>query len=126
MRTSLGCGCQVALCNLSVAAGDPEDALTEELDRVVIDLPSLPLVAKTGSKRFGQAETLVGGLEQDGAAVGVRLLLIEGGDEGLFEQIGKQDRLFVVEFVKRKPPVLRKVLWQALSITRGLLCVQDS
>jgi hypothetical protein len=78
---------------VGVAAGNPVDALTEELDRVVIDLSGLPFVAKAGSEGIGQAQALIGRFEQDRAAVGAAVLLVECDDKGFVEEIRKQDRL---------------------------------
>ena len=78
---------------VGVAAGDPVDALAKEFARLVVDLPSLPSITKAARERIGQTESIVGRLEQDRAAVRAAVLLVKGCDEGLIEEVSKQDRL---------------------------------
>ena len=49
--------------------------------------PGGALVGQTPGERLDQAVHALGRLEQDGAAVGTRVFLVERGDEGLVEQI---------------------------------------
>ena len=52
------------------------------------------LVGQTPGERLDQAVHALGRLEQDGAAVGTRVFLVERGDEGLVEQIREQNSLW--------------------------------
>jgi len=76
-----------------VTAGDPEDALSEEFDQFVTDLALVPPIDELLRQSLDEPEPTIGCLQQDGAAVGAAIGLIEGGDEGLPKEIWKQDRL---------------------------------
>ena len=56
--------------------------------------PGARLSARHRGERLDQAVHALGRLEQDGAAVGTRVLLVERGDEGLVEQIREQNSLW--------------------------------
>ena len=58
------------------------------------NLPRCAFVGQTPGERLDQAVHALGRLEQDGAAVRTRVLLVERGDEGLVEQIRKQNTLW--------------------------------
>ena len=77
-----------------MAAGDAEDPLTDQLLERVPDLVRRAFVDQTPGERLDQAVHALGRLEQDGAAIGARLLAVELGDEGLVEQIREQDSLW--------------------------------
>ena len=78
---------------VGVAAGDAEDALGEKIQQFVSDLVGLPLVAKARGQVLEESEPSIGGLQQDGAAVGAAVELIEAGDDGLVEQVSKEHTL---------------------------------
>ena len=58
------------------------------------DLARLPVVDQTLGESFDHAVLPFRGFEQDRAAIGARVRLIEGGDEGLVEEIREEDSLW--------------------------------
>ncbi len=81
----------VAVVAVGVAAGDAEDALTDQVRERVPGLVRRPLVEQTPGERLDQAVDALGCLQQNRPAVGAGLLLVELGDDGLGEHIGEQN-----------------------------------
>jgi hypothetical protein len=90
------------IVGVGIAAGDGEDPLTEKLDEFVVDLAGLPSVAKAFGKALRQSQLPIGGLEQDGAAVGATPALVEAGDEGLVEEIRKEQPLWNSRIIRAR------------------------
>jgi hypothetical protein len=78
---------------IRVAAGQPEAALADQRGEIVRDLARLAPLGEAGRQVTGQGEVVVDHLEQDRSAVGTLLRRVEGGDQGLVEQRGEQQRL---------------------------------
>jgi hypothetical protein len=95
---------------VGVAAGDGEHPLTEEVLNPVADLARLAVVRDAGGEAFTQAETGVGGFEQNRAAVAAAVGLVESGHERHVEKIAKQDRLSCGIVVHAKAPFVDKAL----------------
>ncbi len=68
---------------VGVPAGQPEDPLPEQLERLVVDLARLTVVVEARGHALGQLQLGVDALQQDGPAVGAGMRLIEDGDDGL-------------------------------------------
>ena len=85
-----------------VTARDAEDPLADQVRERVPNLPRCAFVGQTPGERLDQAVHALGRLEQDGAAVGTRVLLVERGDEGLVEQIRKTEHSVVSCQVSRR------------------------
>ena len=83
----------VGIVAVGMTARDAEDPLSDQLRERVPNLLRHALVGETPGKRLDEAVHALGCLEQDGAAVGTRLLAVERGDEGLVEEIREQDSL---------------------------------
>ena len=83
----------VGIVAIGMTARDAENPLADQVRERVPNLPSGALVGQTPGERLDQAVHALGRLEQDGAAVGTRVFLVERGDEGLVEQIREQNSL---------------------------------
>ena len=79
---------------VGIATGDRKYPLTNQIVHAVRNLARLPLVAKAGGNALRQAQALIACFEQDRAAIGTALRLIEARNQRLIEQLGKQYRLF--------------------------------
>ncbi len=75
----------VGIVAIGMTARDAEDPLADQVRERVPNLPRGALVGQTPGERLDQAVHTFSRLEQDGAAVGTRVLLVERGDEGLVE-----------------------------------------
>ena len=84
----------VGVVAIGMAAGNAEDPLAEQLRQRVPNLPEFPPVHQTAGETRHQPIHALGRLEQDGAAIGTRVLAVERGDEGLVEEIRKEDSLW--------------------------------
>ena len=84
----------VGIVAIGMTARDAEDPLADQVRERVPNLPSRALVGQTPGERLDQAVHALSRLEQDGAAVGTRVFLVERGDEGLVEQIPEQNSLW--------------------------------
>jgi hypothetical protein len=81
------------IVGVGVPTGEPKDPLRQQLGERVPHLRRLPIVDHTPGEAVDQTVPPLGRLEQDGAAIGTRVLLIEGGDEGTIEEIRKENSL---------------------------------
>ena len=70
---------------VGLPAGDAVGPLRDEISQAMDQLPFLPTVRQAGAQRIDQAQTAIGGLEQQRAPVGTGVLLVELGDNGLAE-----------------------------------------
>src|SRR2546426_1057876 len=68
---------------VGVATGQPEDALPQQIPERVRHLAGLATVADGSGLAPGQTEPIVDRLQQNGAAVGTGLRLVEPGDDRL-------------------------------------------
>ena len=84
----------VGIVAIGMTARDAEDPLADQIRERVPNLLRGALVGQTPGERLDQAVHALGRLEQDGAAVGTRVFLVERGDEGLVEQIREQNSLW--------------------------------
>ena len=84
----------VGIVAIGMTARDAEDPLADQVRERVPNLPRCALVGQTPGERLDHAVHTLSRLEQDSAAVGTRVLLIERGDEGRGEQIREQNRLW--------------------------------
>jgi hypothetical protein len=75
-------------------AGEPEDPLCQQVLQRVPDLAGVPLVHEASREAVDQSLRSLGRLQQDGGAVGTRVLLIEGGNERATEKIRKENSLW--------------------------------
>jgi hypothetical protein len=91
----------------------------------MIDLASLPLVSQTSRQTTDQSVAAVGGLQQDRAAIGTALLLIELQYRGLGENLGEQQTLCRAIVKHGKPLLLPQTLSQQhVCSRRGFSCLQ--
>ncbi|MCH7748613.1 MAG: hypothetical protein IH939_11015 [Acidobacteria bacterium] len=71
-----------------------EDPLAEQDSQRLPDCPGLPGIDETPAEAIDHAVTRLSRLEQNGAALGARVLLIERRDEEFVEEGRKQDSLW--------------------------------
>ena len=79
---------------IGMPAGEPEGPLCQQVLQRVPDLAGLPLVHEASREAVDQSIRSLGRLQQDGAAVGTRVLLIEGGNDRAIEKIRKENSLW--------------------------------
>ena len=92
----------VGIVAIGMTARDAEDPLADQVRERVPNLPRCAFVGQTPGERLDQAIHALGRLEQDGAAVGTRVFLVERGDEGLVEQIRGTEQSVVSYQVSRR------------------------
>ena len=78
---------------VDVAAGDPEQSLSDQVPDRMLDLARLPTVTDAGRQSLRQPQPLVARLQQNCPAVGAAVLLVELHHHRAAKQVGKQDRL---------------------------------
>lgn len=83
----------VAVVAIGIPQGDGEQPLLNQLAKTVTNLARRPSIPQALGEPLAQPELLVEGLEQQGPAVGAAVRLIEGGHDGLGNQVGKNDSL---------------------------------
>lgn len=113
----------VRVIRVGVPAREAEDALREEIPHGMAHAGRVPSVAQDARQRVDQAQATVRGLEQDRAAVRTRVGLVEGGDEGLGNEIREENRLCYRGVVQqRRLRVAKGTLQQGLSTMRRRFC----
>ena len=83
----------VGIVAIRMTARDAKDPLANHVREGVPNLLRRAFVGQTSCERLDQAVHPLGRLEQNPAAVRACLLLVERGEEGLVEEIWKQDSL---------------------------------
>src|SRR2546425_188435 len=78
---------------VGVAPAQPEDALLEQLDRLVQDLARRPRIVEAGRQPLRQTQLGIQGLEQDQAAVGAYVWQVEAGDDRLRKAVALEGHL---------------------------------
>ena len=87
-------GQAVGIVGIGMPTRDAEDPLAQQICQRMPDLTGLPGVDQTLGEPLDDLVLPLRRLEQDGPAIGARLLLIERGDEGRVEQIREEDSLW--------------------------------
>ena len=78
---------------IGVSQGDGKQSLLDEFEQTMTDLAGLPSIAQALGELLAQSELLIDGLEQQGATVRGAVLLVEGSNDRLRNQVGKRDSL---------------------------------
>src|SRR6266704_2522512 len=78
---------------VGVAPAQPEDALLEQLDRLVQDLARRPRIVEAGGQPLRQTQLGIQGLDQDQAAVGAYVWQVEAGDDRLRKAVALEGHL---------------------------------
>jgi len=78
---------------VGVAAGDPKDALPEQLERLMLDLARLPRIVETRGQSLGQPELGIDRLQKDGPAIRAGVRCVEAGDDRLRESLALEGDL---------------------------------
>ncbi len=84
----------VGVLAIGMTAGNAEVPLAEQRRQRVPDLPERPPVHQTLGETRHQPIHALRRLEQDSATIGTRVLAVERRDEGLVEEIRKEDSLW--------------------------------
>ena len=120
-------GERIAIVAIRVATGDAKHALGDQVADRVRDLRRVPAVRQRGGQRLDDAEPTVHRLQQHRAAVGAGVRLVERRDQGLLEQIGKQNTVWYGRVVQRSRLRLGKSrLINSLVPTRRRLCFSET
>ena len=83
----------VPIVAIGMATRNAEDPLAQQIRQRMPDLAGLPVVDQTLGEPVDQSVLSLCRLQQDGAAIGARMLLIERRDEGLVEEIREENSL---------------------------------
>ena len=83
----------VPIVAIGMATRNAEDPLAQQIRQRMPDLAGLPVVDQTLGEPVDQPVLSLCRLQQDGAAIGARMLLIERRDEGLVEEIREENSL---------------------------------
>ena len=86
-------GQRVGIVGIGMPAGDPEDALGQQIAQRMVHARRCPPVGQAGGQPVEQPESPVRRLEQDGAAVRAAVRLVEGHLERPIAEVGKEDSL---------------------------------
>ena len=84
----------VGVIGIGIAAGEAEDPMGQQVTQRVPHLSGLPIVHEAAREPIDQSVPAFRRVQQDGAAIGARMRLIEGCDEGFVEQVRKADSLW--------------------------------
>ena len=98
----------VAVVRVGVPAGQSEDALREQIAQRVPHLATLPTVDHAAAQGVDQTVAPLRGFQQNRPTVGTRVGLVEGGYQGLVEEIRKEDSLCYRVVAQSKPPLWGK------------------
>ena len=110
-----------------MTTGDREDTLGEYVADRVRDLARQARVAEPGRQGGDQAEPTVGRSQQEGAAIGTGVRLIERRDHRLVTQIWKQNSVSYRTITQRNRLRLGKSrLVNSLVPTRRRLCFRET
>ena len=82
----------IGVVRIGMPAGEPENPLRQQVRQRVADLAGLPFVHQALREAVDQSVSSLSRLQQDGAAVGTCVRLIEGGHEGAIEEVLKAVR----------------------------------
>jgi hypothetical protein len=93
---------------IGMAAGEPVDALRQQILERVPDFPRLPIIDEAPRKVINQPVARFRGLEQDRAAIRTRVGLIERRGEGFGEEVGKENSLWYGVVAQPKASVVGK------------------
>ena len=115
----------VGIVAIGMTARDAEDPLADQVRERVPNLPRCAFVGQTPGERLDQAVHALGRLEQDGAAVGTRVLLVERGDEGLSNRSGNRTLCGIVSGVTQGPPSWLNVCIHYVCTTRRPWCLSQ-
>ena len=113
----------VGVVVVGMAARDAEDPLAEQIRKRVSNLPRCAPVSQAAGERLDEAVYPLGRLEQDGAAIGTRLLLLEGRDQGLLEQVREEDSLWYRVGCHAGASVVAQVVADTALVPHGGSCV---
>ena len=91
-----------------MAAGEPVDALGQQILERVPHFSGLPIIDETSGKAINQPVARVRGLEQDRAAIRARVGLIERRDQRLVEEVREENSLWYRVVAQAKASVVGK------------------
>ena len=91
-----------------MAAGQPEDALCQQILERVPHLPRLAIIDEASREAINQSVPRFRRLEQDRAAIRARVRLIERRDEGLVEEVWEKNSLWYRLVAQAKASVVGK------------------
>ena len=123
----IAAGISVAIIAVGMATRDREDPLRDQIPDPVRHTRGRPPVGDGRGQGRQQTELSVGRLEHDCAAVGTRVGLIEGRDQGAIDQVRKQNSLCYRRLVQRNRLRVGKGRLVNSSVpTRRCLCFRET
>jgi hypothetical protein len=112
----------VGIVRIGMAARDAEDPLAEQVPQRVPDLPGLSGIDQTPGEAIDQIIPTLGGFQQDGAAIGARVRLIERRDERCVEEVRKKNSLWYRVVLHASASVVVKGFICTAFVPRGGVC----
>ncbi len=113
----------VGIVGVRIAAGEAEDELGHQIAERVTDPSGLPVVDQAAREAVEKTIRALRRLQQNRAPVGTGVRLVEGGDEGRGEEVGKEDSLLCYRVVAQaKASVVGKQCGNRF-LPRGGFCV---
>jgi hypothetical protein len=91
-----------------MAAGEPIDALRQQILERVPHFPSLTILDQAPGEAIDQAVARFRGLEQDRSAIRARVGLIERRDQGFVEKVWEENSLWYGVVAQSKASVWEK------------------
>jgi hypothetical protein len=108
---------------VGVATGDGEDTLPKQVDKLVANLASLPLVPQAGRQAGSEAEPLVDSLQENRATVGAAVRLVKPGNKRFVEEIREENSLCRDRIIQAKASCVAEVGVSNRFLPRGGFCV---
>ena len=98
----------LSVVGIGMAAGDPIDALRQQILERVPHLPSLTILDEAPRETIDQPVARFRGLEHDRATIRARVRLIERRDEGFVEEVWEENSLWYGVVAQSKASVWEK------------------
>ena len=98
----------IRVVRIGMAAGEPVDALRQQILKCVPHFPRLPIIDEASGKAIDQSVARFRGLEQDRPAIRARVGLIERRDDGFDEEVWQENSLWYGVVAQSKASVWEK------------------
>ena len=92
----------IGIIRVGIAAGQAKDPLRYQICERVPYLAGLSILHQTPREAVDELVLALSRLQQHGAAVGTRMRLIEGGNEGAIEEVRQENSLWSRLVVQRR------------------------
>ena len=116
-------GQAIRVVRIGMAAGEPEDPLGQQVAEGVAHLARRAIIDQAPCEAVDQAVPALRSVQQDGAAIGACVRLVECRDEGFVEKVREENTLWYRVDAHRKRLRCRKSLSLNSFVRRGGVCV---